>query len=301
MEKQYFYENDYYYSYYTKGEVEYKFFFFEEDKNIKSQLEFVKKHSINEINLVDISEKNVNKIINFIIENEIFLYSLHLQQLTLNDIDFLQHFQTIENLTIVVEVNKRFNFNVLKKLRKLELFMGKYFLFEDISKNISILKLHKVNSKCSMGFSELKPVKDLDIFQSTLTEINGLKDLKNVESLNLRYVPKLNNIEPIKEYKKLKHLRIKNCKNITDWEIIGKIGSLKTITIDSCGKIESLDFLENIDLMEFYLVDTQVEDGNVSWLLNKKITRIDFPVYKHYNITPEELWEYQRKIGQRKL
>ncbi|MCL1994367.1 MAG: hypothetical protein FWG66_15595 [Spirochaetes bacterium] len=300
MEKQYFYENDYYYSFFTEGGVEYKFFAFNWNYDIKSQLEFVHKHAINELSIGNTSESNVEKIIDFIKKNEITVYTLLLQNLTLKNIDFLHDFQTIKNLTVVAEVDKRFNFNELIKLQKLELFMGKYFTLEDVNKNVTTLRLHKANLKSSIGFAQLKHVKNLNISQSTLTEINGLEGLKNIEALDISYFPKLKNIEPIKWCQKLKHLKIKNCKSIIDWGALSENNSLKTIIIENCAKIKSLEFLKNINIEEVCLIDTQIEDGNVSWLLGKNIKKINFPVHKHYDLKYEELLEYQQKIGQRK-
>jgi hypothetical protein len=159
----------------------------------------------------------------------------------------------------------------MKKLKYLNIYLGKYYSLENINKNISSLIIH----------------------QSTLTEIEQIGTLSELRKLDIQYFPKLNNVFQIIKCKNLEHLGLKNCKSIVDWNTIKNCKLLNSFFIENCGTIPTIQFLKNLNINYLRIVNTKVQDGKVKWLLKKEIEHLNFPVEKYYDITIEELGKYQ--------
>ncbi|MEK4424987.1 hypothetical protein [Solibacillus sp. FSL K6-1523] len=137
----------------------------------------------------------------------------------------------------------------------------------------------------------MKKLQMLEIWSSPIQNIDGLKDLKEIERLELRYLRKLESIDGIKNNSSITELRIQNCKKITDWEVISTLPNLKHLKIDSCGKIPTLKFLDKLKKLEtIWLVsDTFIEDGELSWLMDKEsLKAFNVPIENHYDVTLEQ-------------
>jgi hypothetical protein len=301
MDEQYFYDYDkeLFYRITTEQGKEIRFFGFNFEKDIMSQLEFVQKQKINAISIVRATESDTNNILNIFKNKKIKLYELSLYNLTLNNIDFLLDFITLENLKIVVETKKRFDFNKLTNLKKLELYAGKYFKTEDINQKVVSLYLHKVNFNFFHKVDALNNIETLSIAQSALPEMKGVENLTKLKSLSLSYCPKLEHIKSMNECNYLKYFTIRNCKNITDWNTISLISSLESLVVENCGTLPDIEFLDSTNIQELRLINTEIANGKMKWLLNKNFKYLNFPVYKHYDIQASDLWKYQEDKGLR--
>jgi protein phosphatase 1 regulatory subunit 7 len=157
------------------------------------------------------------------------------------------------------------------------------------------LTLHKLKIKQSTEFQLLANLSDLSISQSSLSEINGLSELKKLKTVSLRYFSKLENIEPLVKCGQLTGVQFQNCKKVVDWNNLENLSNLEILILENCGLINSIKWLKKIPIQKIYLIgDTNIQDGDMKWLLERQhIISLNFPVHKNYNLKPEELWAYQ--------
>jgi hypothetical protein len=254
----------------TKDGKNYRFFNFNPQIKLNAQIDFILKNKVNEIRFSKTEEKFIFETFGLLKNTYANIKSIIFDDIIIKDLDFLIDFQNIERLFVVTKIKNSFDFNKLKKLKYLIIYMGKYFSLENINKNIISLTMH----------------------QSTITEIEEIGKLSELKELGIMYFPKLKNISSIIKCMKLEYLGIKNCKSITTWNEIKNCKSLNNFFIENCGTIPTIQFLKDLNINKLRIVNTKIEDGKVKWLLKKELEINNFPVYKSYDIVPEELWEY---------
>lgn len=297
MEKDFYYGEKYFYENRIIAGIKAKFFFFNFEENLHEQLDFVQNHAVEAISLTHTSEENVKAIFGFLENSQHFLRSINLQNINLNDVDFLYSFPDLEDITLIVATKSALDFSKFKKLTSLNLYYDKHFCSFIKAEQLRELTLHKFNEKQSAELSSLKNLKHLEISQSKLKEIDALQQLNHLESLSLKYFPALENIEPVTNLQNLRSIHFQNCKKVQDWQLLGNIQHLESIILENCQKIESLAFLKSKPLKKVVLIgDTNILDGDLNWLLQKEsLINLNFPVLKHYSLKPEELWAHKRE------
>jgi len=161
--------------------------------------------------------------------------------------------------------------------------------------NLKRLVIHHYKKKNTDEFTKLKKLQILGIWSSPIQNIDGLKELKEIEQLKLRYLIKLESIDGIKNNYSIKELWIQNCKKVNDWEVLGTLPNLRVLTIDSCGNIPSLNFLDKLESLESIRLvsNTFIEDGKLSWLIEKESMKyFNTPIEDHYDINLETLSKF---------
>jgi len=161
--------------------------------------------------------------------------------------------------------------------------------------NLKRLVIHHYKKKNIDEFTNLKNLQILEVWSSPIQNIDGLKDLIEIEQLELRYLSKLETIEGIKNNSSIKELWIQNCKKVNDWEVLGTLSNLKVLTIEACGNIPSLNFLDKLESLESIRLvsSTFIEDGKLSWLIEKESMKyFNTPIEDHYDISLETLSKF---------
>jgi len=161
--------------------------------------------------------------------------------------------------------------------------------------NLKRLVIHHYKKKNIDEFTNLKNLQILVVWSSPIQNIDGLKDLIEIEQLELRYLSKLETIEGIKNNSSIKELWIQNCKKVNDWEVLGTLSNLKVLTIEACGNIPSLNFLDKLESLESIRLvsSTFIEDGKLSWLIEKESMKyFNTPIEDHYDISLETLSKF---------
>ncbi|WP_374966069.1 hypothetical protein [Lysinibacillus sp. RS5] len=262
--------------------------------------------------------KSIDKdVINFLKDNNVNGISLEMEEKILPNVDFLSEITQLEFLDLgrksygnLKAVEKLVNLEYLSlegsceesldlsKLIKLQDFFVLYNkkienIFDCV--NLKRLIIHHYKKKNVDEFVKLEKLKILGIWSSPIQNIDGLKDLKEIEQLKLRYLSKLESIDGIKNNSSVKELWIQNCKKVNDWEVLGTLSNLRVLTIEACGNIPSLKFLDKLEFLESIRLvsNTFIEDGKLSWLIDKESMKyFNTPIENHYDISLETLSKF---------
>lgn len=262
--------------------------------------------------------KSIDKdVINFLKDNNVNGISLEMEEKILPNVDFLSEITQLEFLDLgrksygnLKAVEKLVNLEYLSlegsceesldlsKLIKLQDFFVLYNkkienIFDCV--NLKRLIIQHYKKKNVDEFVKLEKLKILGIWSSPIQNIDGLKNLKEIEQLKLRYLSKLESIDGIKNNSSVKELWIQNCKKVNDWEVLGTLSNLRVLTIEACGNIPSLKFLDKLEFLESIRLvsNTFIEDGKLSWLIDKESMKyFNTPIENHYDISLETLSKF---------
>lgn len=190
------------------------------------------------------------------------IISQYENQYTLNNVDFLEHYLFIENVTISTWEN--IDYSALKHLKNLkilninilaidkgELDFNDFPNLEDLGvawnnkrknisslKNLKILGLIKYKSKNLNEFSSLLNLEKLILGQSTIESLEGIESLVNLKRLSLFKNKKLTSLKGLENLTSLVDLEIDECKSLESIEEVSQLKNLKAIKIENCGAIE---------------------------------------------------------------
>ena len=120
----------------------------------------------------------------------------------------------------------------------------------------------------SMVFAKLVNLKRLRLSCSGLEEIENLKFMRELDSLELLNMDHLKSLQGAEHLTALKKLRIDGCKKIGNIEPISSLRSLEFLNVNDCGEIASLAPLKNLVNLEtlHFTGNTKISDGDLSVL-----------------------------------
>lgn len=147
----------------------------------------------------------------------------------------------------------------------------KCFNLEELS-----LSNYKPKTKNLDQITYLKNLNELTIVQSNIQSLEGIEGLNSLTTLNLYYLKNLVSLEAICELQStLEKIEIQNCPNIKSYEALKNLTQLSSLSIDRSSEISNLKFVKQlINLSYIYIGDTDVEDGNLSYL--ERIKNVEF-------------------------
>jgi hypothetical protein len=165
-------------------------------------------------------------------------------------------------------------------------------------KRLEVLYVNQFSPK-KEGISVLAPasgLKELEIVQSSLTDLNGLERFGKLSSLTLRYFKKLQDISQLECLREsLWKLILDRSKRIEDFAPVGTLNGLRNLSITGCGAIESIDFVSSLKNLETIglMSGTTVLDGDLSLLLKLPVLRFaGIDNKKHYSHSSLELKKF---------
>ncbi|KAK2632549.1 hypothetical protein EUGRSUZ_L01409 [Eucalyptus grandis] len=132
------------------------------------------------------------------------------------------------------------DFNLLLKLRWLELFTHNLECLPKLPQNLSYFHFigRRLTEK-SINLSYLEKLSELKVCGcEQLIEIQGLEPLKNLQTLDLEYLPSLVKLPDLTSLKKLWRLRITVCPKLV--EVRGKLESLEFLGLIGCESLKQL-------------------------------------------------------------
>ena len=139
------------------------------------------------------------------------------------------------------------------------------------------------------SISSLPQLDTLVIAYTEIINLDFLKPNMNLQVLVLVDNKKLSNIDAIVNIKdSLKHLKIFVCKKIESYDCLEKMDSLVFIMIQMCKSLKDIYFANRLkNLHSFIISDTQIENGDLTPLMNKKCV-IVMPLRKFYHYNKNE-------------
>lgn len=185
-----------------------------------------------------------------VLEN-LSLKSLRLYVFDLKDYAIIKNlYEGLEELSISHEISGKIHFdcNWLLKYKNLKtLYLGK------ASQNIeSVTQMEKLEELVIRGskikdlsFLKESKIKNLKLHWCSMEDLSSLSGNKNIESLELWRILKLNDLDFISTLSNLKYLFLQDLANITSLCEV-KDTSLESIYIDNLKKLENVDSLKEV-------------------------------------------------------
>ncbi|KAF8019157.1 hypothetical protein BT93_H3902 [Corymbia citriodora subsp. variegata] len=173
-----------------------------------------------------------------------------------SSLSWLERLTKLEHLSLYCGglVTLPSDFNLLLKLRKLELAGNNQDRLPRLPQNLSYLKIRSCSTSI-LNLSYLERLSELEVFDcEQLIEIQGLKRPKNLQCLSLERLPLLVKLPDLTGLNNLWRLRIEHCPKLV--EVRGKLESLVSLRLKGCESLERLP-----DPLSFKHVEKLYIDG----------------------------------------
>jgi hypothetical protein len=216
-----------------------------------------------------------------------FLEQLDVTSVNDYDFSFLSKLVNLKKLSINIEGNNEINLSDLVKLEYLSMQWRKKIYGLENCARLSSLGLIEFKEQDLVKLNNLKNLTDIRIKTASITSLNGLKELVNLQNLDIGNCKKLTSIRAINESPKLEQLDFDTCPNIKDYDSITSLPNLQTLRLINCGRVESIKFIESLPRLSklSLLGNTVINDGNL--LPAKGVKSVEYKHYNHYNIKLE--------------
>lgn len=225
------------------------------------------------------------------------LKSLDILDLSIESIESIHYLKNLKSINISTYCKTKIDFNNFPLLEDcfIEWRKGCNSLFD--CKNLKILGINKYKEIDSNLFSNLINLEKLTLLNSTVINLDGVFELKNLNYLSIGVLNRLESLKGIEKLQTLERLEIQKCKNIHSVIQIFQLKKLKIFFLIDSGNIESIKGIENLTELDKFMFyeSTNIEDGNLKPLFElKKLTDISFQNRRHYTHTREEFGKLYR-------
>lgn len=184
--------------------------------------------------------------------SELKFLSFNYTKETKGKIDF-NNFSNLEYLSIIAyNPKKMYNIGSLTKLIDFHCSRWNESDLETISKNMQIRKL-------TLDYCKLENLKGVD-------RLNNLKRLDIYSAPNLKDI---NDLGLIKN--SITNLSFELCPKIEDFSVLSSLQNLETFVIQKSTPMQSVQFIKNLKNLRYAYIGTEVLDGNIEILKEKKI------------------------------
>ncbi len=239
------------------------------------------------------SEKTLEEHIEFI-----NYYKLEKAVIVAENIDFVSKCPTLKNIVVIpsLKATDKFDFSPLYSLPNITQLVciteygdiqNSYSTTVDYSR-IPGLKKIEVTGKGNLNYGEVstleelvvredKKIKDLNYLSCAtnlkdvtfvhcaLKSLEGLENLKEVQSLCLEYLYSLSDVSAVaKISKSLRVLQIESCPKITDFSCLFNLVNLEHLVLYGNNKLPTLSFLNNMKRLKTFCFSMIVEDCDIT-------------------------------------
>jgi hypothetical protein len=220
----------------------------------------------------------------------------YIEEIDISGIRYLSNLKCLR----VNNKNQGINFGYFPNLEYASLDWNKKLVNLDTRKKLGRLELWKLNptSHTLTEFCGLTELKSLALSQSTIHSVDGIESLTNLTEFEGNYLTKLENADSFAaRSESLNSLSLSNCKRLRNYAFLPKLIKLKKLKLVDCGTLPNLDFIASLSELEYLtFVGTNVENGDLAILAEKKIKFVSFDDKKHYShkmkqINPNFTWE----------
>lgn len=217
----------------------------------------------------------------------------HLEGILLDgkiDYSYLEKFKQLKFLSIPDNRKDTVDLNNFPQLEELCANITKRLIGLDSCKNLKTLFVNNFKPQ-NNDLTSLPRFDKLDyfgLFQSIITDLNGIDNFINLKRIHLYGLSKLISIRELKKLSKsLLDLEIDKCKKITDYDTLVSLDNLQKIIISESGQMESIRFVQSLKKLKFISFwGTNVLDGKISYC--KGIDYVGFDNKRHYDTKAEE-------------
>jgi hypothetical protein len=245
-----------------------------------------------EVSVEYINKNNINTVFidgNFEFKNYDFFNDIYVESIALNnnriDSSKFPILKSIKNVFLnnfegILDISR------FPNLYQLTMDWSNKIKFIAANNTIKRLTVWKYNSK-SKTLKELSMFSDIEYMQINHTNIQSLEYIDLFNKMNhfeLNYGTNILSIKYIDLLKNsLEELYIDHTKKIDNFDRISLLKNLKLLVLSDCGRIDNVKFVDSMpNLEDFRIVNTDINDGDLSPLLKLKIVRI-YPFKKNYS------------------
>jgi Leucine-rich repeat (LRR) protein len=138
-------------------------------------------------------------------------------------------------------------------------------------------------------FAEMQQLETLQLLGGSLSSIHDIGSLGALRKVRLGDVRGLESLNGIENLKHLESLSIDTCKRLTSIEPLAGCTNLRQLRLSNVGPIESLRPLRALKRLESVLFaeSTNVRDGEIAFLRTMGVRNVLFQNRKHYDIKRE--------------
>lgn len=119
------------------------------------------------------------------------------------------------------------------------------------------------------NFANCKSIKKLDLCQTKLTSLEGIKSFKNLESISLAYCRCLKDISELSSlFETLRTLSINSCSKITDFSCLEKLTNLVHLELFGNNELPDLYFINELKRLKTFTFSMHIADYDLTPCLN---------------------------------
>jgi hypothetical protein len=136
------------------------------------------------------------------------------------------------------------------------------------------------------GLAHTTRLEWLHLAKTGIASLAGLETLPDLRYLEIAYAPKLESLAVLASLGiELRELSLEKAKNIASYEPLAALPRLRRLKLSSCAPMPNLKWTKGMNELDFFsFVETNVEDGDLSLLLNlPKLRYAGTLDKKHYN------------------
>lgn len=109
-------------------------------------------------------------------------------------------------------------------------------------------------------------------YSRKLESLQGIENLKSLKRLDIYSAPNLRDINDLGLIKNsITNLNFEHCPKIEDFSVLESLQNLETFVIQKSAPMQSVQFIKNLKNLRYAYIGTEVLDGNIEILKEKKI------------------------------
>lgn len=153
------------------------------------------------------------------------------------------------------------------------------------------LFVHGFNGTDTRQFGRLTRLQSLTILGSPISSLDGLAPLRELRSLRLGDMRKLQSLSGIENLVRVEKLEINRCRKIRTVDEISSLADLRELYLDNMGEIKSLKPLARLNQLHrlTFVESTNILDGDLTPLVGlPSLELVSFQNRRHYSHRREE-------------
>lgn len=185
------------------------------------------------------------------------------------------------------KVDLHIDFEKFVSLQNIGIFYNKNFKNLGNLKQLKSAVISKFNEKDMQLFSNWSSIKVLHIYQSQIESLQGLAELRRIDTLCLAHNRKLKDISCINQLDYVADVLFEKNSGLRDYSVLTNNQSIHGLFISELDNLEFVKSMKSLTSFRFW----NCKDGNLFPLLeNPTLNEVNFtPNKKHYSHTLEEI------------
>lgn len=216
----------------------------------------------------------------------VFLSITGISPIHITNFEYIYSFQKLETL-YSDKVDLPIDFTKFGALQNLSIFYNKNFRNLDKLKHMKNVVIRKYPGQDLWLFSNWQSIKVLHIYQSKIESLQGIAELRDIDSLVLAYNRKLKDISSINQLNNVAELLFEKNSSLYNYSELANNQSIHKLFISELDNVEFVKSMKSLTSFSFW----NCKDGNLFPLLeNPILKKVCFtPNKKHYSHTMEQI------------